>query len=90
MDDNLIQQALNAQTKVPPAEWLMVGFTCNIGDIELGGQKMKAMVFYHASNPDGVRFIFPMNETGARAIGNELLGKPSIVVPDYPPQNGSI
>jgi len=94
MDDNpLIHQALNTQPQVPPAEWMMVGFTCTVGEIDMGGQKMKAMVFYHASSPNGVRFIFPMNEPGARNIANELLGRPHIVVPDIdytPNANGSV
>lgn len=93
MTDDLIQQALNSPVQAPPAEWLMVGFTCDVREIEFQpGKKVKAMIFFHVSNPNGVRFIFPLDEIGARNLGNELLGKPRIVMPDIdfmPKANGS-
>ncbi len=84
-EDQLIQAALNgSQTpQVPPAEWMMVGFTCSVQEIEIGGQKMKALLFWHISSPNGVRIIFPLNDRGAREIGNELLGKPRIITPEF-------
>ena len=65
------------QMQIPVAEWMMVGFQCAVQNVELGGQKMKALFFKR----DGVMLVFPMDDAGARQIGNQLLDKPAIAVP---------
>lgn len=63
---------------VPPAEWMMVGFQCAVQEVDIGGQKMKALIFRR----DGVLLVFPVDSVGARNIGNQLLDKPAIFTPD--------
>lgn len=76
--------------KAPPAEWMMVGFSCSVQEITLGGQKMKAMIFWHVNSPESIRFIFPIDDAGARTIGNQLLDRPAIFVPEVMPKaNGN-
>ena len=65
------------QQQIPPAEWMMVGFQCAVQDIDLGGQRMKALIFKR----DGVLLVFPVDRAGAYNIGNQLLDKPAIAVP---------
>lgn len=88
--EQLIKAALNGASEqapsVPPAEWMMVGFTCAVQDIDIAGRKVKALLFWHMSAPNGVRFIFPLNDSGAREIGNRLLNRPEIITPEFRPE----
>ena len=63
--------------QMPPAEWMMVGFQCAVQNIDIGGQKMKALIFQR----DGVLLVFPVDRAGAHNIGNQLLDRPAIAVP---------
>lgn len=78
--DQAVEAARNAP-KLAPTEWLMAGFTCSLQQIELNGQKQKALVYWHANAPDGVRFIFPLSDAGARQLGDQLAGRPTILTP---------
>lgn len=78
--NHAVEAARNAP-RTPPTEWVMVGFTCGVQDIERDGKQEKALVFWHANAPDGVRLVFPMSKAGARQIGDTLAGRPTILTP---------
>lgn len=78
--DTVVEQARNAPV-TPPTEWLMKGMTCSVQTIQLGDQPQKALVFWHAAAPDGIRLVFPMSLAGAKMIGDQLADRPTIALP---------
>jgi hypothetical protein len=78
--DQAVEAARNAP-RTPSTEWVMTGFTCGVQDITHDGRQEKALVFWHANAPDGVRLVFPMSKAGARQIGDTLAGRPTILTP---------
>lgn len=78
--DQVVEQARHAPP-MPPTEWVMAGMTLQVGTVTHNGATQKALIFFHASAPDAIRFVFPMSQAGAKAIGDQLADRPTILTP---------
>lgn len=78
--DTIVEQARNAPV-IPATEWVMAGLTCAVGQVSTPTGSQKALIFFHATAPDAIRFVFPMTDAGARSIGDQLADRPTILTP---------